>query len=81
MRHAIALASQRGWCLAGCDLTLLAEAPRIAPHRAAMRARLAELLGLASDDVNVKATTCEGMGFVGRREGLAALAVVTLEPA
>ena len=81
VRHAIALASQRGWCLAGCDLTLLAEAPRIAPHRAAMRARLAELLGLASDDVNVKATTCEGMGFVGRREGLAALAVVTLEPA
>jgi 2-C-methyl-D-erythritol 4-phosphate cytidylyltransferase/2-C-methyl-D-erythritol 2,4-cyclodiphosphate synthase len=81
VRHAIALASQRGWRVAGCDLTLLAEAPRIAPHRAAMRARLSELLGLAQDEVNVKATTCEGMGFVGRREGLAALAVVTLEPA
>ena len=45
-----------------------------------MRARLAELLGLAADEVNVKATTCEGMGFVGREEGIVAFALVTLEP-
>ncbi|MGD1147284.1 MAG: 2-C-methyl-D-erythritol 2,4-cyclodiphosphate synthase [Thermoanaerobaculaceae bacterium] len=81
VRHAITLASHQGWCVAGCDLTLLAEAPRIAPHRSAMRARLAELLGLAPDEVNVKATTCEGMGFVGRKEGVVAFALVTLEPA
>lgn len=80
VRHAVALALQRGWQVAGCDVTLLAEMPRIAPHRAAMRTRLAELLELSSDDVNVKATTCEGMGFVGRKEGVVALALVTLEP-
>ena len=80
VRHAISLAAERGWRVAACDLTLLAEMPRIAPHRAAMRARLAELLGLDPGDVNVKATTCEGMGFVGRKEGIAAFAVVTLDP-
>ena len=62
-----------------CDVTILAEQPRIAPHRQAMRARLATLLGLEPADVSVKATTCEGLGFVGRREGLVAMAVVTLE--
>ena len=80
VRHAVALAFERGWRVAGCDLTLLAEVPKIAPHRPAMRARLAELLGLAADEVNVKATTCEGMGFVGREEGIVAFALVTLEP-
>ncbi len=80
LRHAVTLAAQRGWRVTGCDVTLLAEAPRIAPHRAAMRARLAELLDLSPDDVTVTATTSVGMGFVGRREGIAALAVVTLEP-
>jgi 2-C-methyl-D-erythritol 4-phosphate cytidylyltransferase / 2-C-methyl-D-erythritol 2,4-cyclodiphosphate synthase len=81
LRHALELAAERGWQVAGCDLTLLAEAPRIAPYRQAMRARLARLLGLAADQVNLKATTCEGMGFVGRGEGIVALSVVTLEPA
>ncbi len=79
VRHALALARERGWRVAGCDVTLLAEVPRIAPHRAAMRGRLAGLLGLPLDDVNVKATTGEGMGFVGRKEGIVALALVTLE--
>ncbi|HVN75837.1 MAG TPA: 2-C-methyl-D-erythritol 2,4-cyclodiphosphate synthase, partial [Thermoanaerobaculaceae bacterium] len=81
VRHAVALAARRGWQLAGCDVTVLADTPRLAPHRAAMVARLAELLDLAPEDVNVKATTCEGMGFVGRREGIVAFALVTLEPA
>ncbi len=81
VRRAVTLAGERGWRVTGCDVTLLADAPRIAPHRAAMRARLAELLALAPEDVNVKATTCEGMGFVGRKEGIVAFALVTLEPA
>ena len=81
VRHALALAAAAGWRVAACDLTLLAEAPRISPHRAAMRSRLAEILDLTPEDVNIKATTCEGMGFVGRREGVVALALVTLEPA
>jgi 2-C-methyl-D-erythritol 4-phosphate cytidylyltransferase/2-C-methyl-D-erythritol 2,4-cyclodiphosphate synthase len=79
VRHALELASQRGWRLVNCDITLLAEQPHIAPHREAMRARVAEILSVPSDDVNIKATTCEGLGFVGRREGLVALALVTLE--
>jgi 2-C-methyl-D-erythritol 4-phosphate cytidylyltransferase / 2-C-methyl-D-erythritol 2,4-cyclodiphosphate synthase len=80
VRHALALAGERGWRVSSCDLTLVAEVPKIAPHRPAMRAHLAELLGLGEDEVNVKATTCEGMGFVGRREGIVAFALVTLEP-
>jgi 2-C-methyl-D-erythritol 4-phosphate cytidylyltransferase / 2-C-methyl-D-erythritol 2,4-cyclodiphosphate synthase len=80
VRHAVGLAGERGWRPSGCDLTLLAEAPRIAPHRLAMREKVAQLLGLAVEQVNVKATTCEGMGFVGRREGMVAFALVTLEP-
>jgi 2-C-methyl-D-erythritol 4-phosphate cytidylyltransferase/2-C-methyl-D-erythritol 2,4-cyclodiphosphate synthase len=81
VRHAIEVAGERGWRVTGCDLTLLAERPRIAPHRQAMRARLADLLGVSPERVNVKATTCEGMGFVGRGEGIVALAIVTLESA
>ena len=79
VRHAVALAAAAGAAVTHCDVTILAEQPRIAPHRQAMRARLATLLGLDAADVSVKATTCEGLGFVGRREGLVALAVVTLE--
>ena len=81
LRHAVALATAGGWRVVHCDLTLLAEQPRIAPHRAAMRARLAGLLGVEPERASVKATTAEGMGFVGRGEGIVALAVVTLERA
>jgi 2-C-methyl-D-erythritol 2,4-cyclodiphosphate synthase len=61
------------------DLTIVGERPRINPRRADMRTRLSELLGIAVDCVNVKATTNEGLGALGRGEGLAALAVALLE--
>ena len=64
--------------VANVDVTVVCEAPRLAPHRDAMRARLAEALGLEPGGVNVKFTTGEGMGFVGRGEGIAALAIATL---
>ncbi len=79
VERALKLAAERGWRVVSCDLTILAERPRIGPHRDAMRARLAELLGIDAEDVGLKATTCEGMGFVGRSEGLVAIALVTLE--
>ncbi len=60
------------------DATVIAERPKLGPHKATMRERLAGALGVAPGRVNVKATTGEGMGFVGRREGIAALAVATL---
>ena len=63
------------------DCTVVMEQPSLAPHRAAIRERLAGALGLARGRVNVKATRGEGMGFVGRGEGIASLAVVSLAPA
>ena len=62
------------------DATVIAEAPKLGPHRDAMRERLAGALGAPVDTVNVKFTTNEGMGFTGRGEGMAAMAVATLEP-
>jgi 2-C-methyl-D-erythritol 4-phosphate cytidylyltransferase/2-C-methyl-D-erythritol 2,4-cyclodiphosphate synthase len=61
------------------DVTLICERPKIKPYRDLMRARLAELLDLRIDQVSVKATTSETMGFTGREEGLAALAVASVE--
>ncbi|MDX6699769.1 MAG: 2-C-methyl-D-erythritol 2,4-cyclodiphosphate synthase [Solirubrobacteraceae bacterium] len=61
------------------DVTVVLEAPKLAPHREAIRASLAQALGLALPHVNVKATRGEGMGFVGRGEGIAALATATVE--
>jgi 2-C-methyl-D-erythritol 2,4-cyclodiphosphate synthase len=60
------------------DTTVMCEAPKLAPHRDAMRARLAEAVGLDPTAVNVKFTTGEGIGFVGRGEGIAAMAIATL---
>lgn len=77
--HAVELVAARGGRLINADVTLICERPKIRPHRAAMRARIAELLGLPVDRVSVKATTTEGMGFTGREEGLMAQAVVTVE--
>lgn len=81
VQRAVELAAARGWRVAHCDLSILAERPRIGPYREAMKMRLAELLALSERDIGLKATTCEQLGFVGRREGLVAMAVVTLESA
>ncbi len=64
--------------VASADVTLIGERPKLSPHRQAMRERVAPLLGLDAEALNVKATTTEGLGFTGRGEGLAAQAVVLL---
>lgn len=69
----------RGWRVANADVCLIGERPKLSPHREAMRQRVAPVLGIASEDLNVKATTTEKLGFTGRGEGLAAQAVVLLE--
>jgi 2-C-methyl-D-erythritol 2,4-cyclodiphosphate synthase len=74
----VEMLAARGLRAVNVDCTVLLEHPRLAEHRAAIRANLAATLGLASERVNVKATTGEGMGFVGRGEGAAALAVAAL---
>ena len=79
LRHAVKLLAAKGGRMISADLTLICERPKIGPHRDAMRARIAELLGLPLDRVSVKATTTEGMGFTGREEGLMAQAVVSVE--
>ena len=75
LRHCATLAAGRGWRVGNADVTVIGERPKIAPHAAAMRANLAADLGIDVDAVNVKATTTEKLGFPGRGEGLAALAV------
>ena len=80
LKHAQALAEQAGYTLASCDITVVCEAPKVKPHREAMRVRTAELLGLPLDAVSVKATTTERLGFTGRQEGIAAEAVAVLAP-
>lgn len=76
--HALALVAARGGRLCHVDVTLVCERPRIGPHRAAMMARLAAVLGLEPDRISLKATTTERLGFTGRGEGIAAQAVATV---
>lgn len=78
LRHALDLAARRGARLVHCDITLICEAPKIGPHREAMRASLQKLTGLPLARLSVKATTTEKLGFTGRREGIAAQAAATL---
>ncbi len=78
LRHASDLAAKAGATIANVDITLMCEAPKIKPHREAMRIRTATVLGLPLARVSVKATTTEGLGFLGRREGLAAQASALL---
>ena len=78
LQHAVKLARDRGFHVANADLTILAERPKIAPHREAMRIATAEAMNVSPDVVSVKATTTEKLGFVGREEGIAAQATVLL---
>jgi 2-C-methyl-D-erythritol 4-phosphate cytidylyltransferase/2-C-methyl-D-erythritol 2,4-cyclodiphosphate synthase len=78
LREIARLAAEAGWRVGNCDVTLAARRPKIAPRGAEMRARLAEALGISPAQVNVKATTGEKLGFVGRGEGIAAHAVALL---
>ena len=71
--------SGRGWRVVNADVCLIGERPKIGPHRRRMAERIAPILGLAPEDLNVKATTTEHLGFTGRGEGLAAQAVALLE--
>ncbi len=81
LRHCALLVEQHGWTLANADLTVICERPKIGPHGEAMRALLAQDLGVAHAQVSVKATTTERLGFTGRGEGIAAQAVVLLSKA
>ena len=80
LRQVVGLVSAAGFRPGNCDLTVIAEAPRLGPHRDAMRANIAADLGVDPAAVNVKATTTERLGFTGRGEGIAAQAVVLIEP-
>lgn len=73
------LVAERGFSIVDCDCTVAAQAPRLLPYRQQMRENLAAALGLDVERVGVKATTTEGLGFVGREEGIAAWAVCLLE--
>ena len=77
LEYAISLASQKGCHLSNADVTIICEVPKIGPHRANMRAKLAHVMGVDIDRISVKATTTEMLGFTGRGEGIAAQAVVT----
>ncbi|HYD07168.1 MAG TPA: bifunctional 2-C-methyl-D-erythritol 4-phosphate cytidylyltransferase/2-C-methyl-D-erythritol 2,4-cyclodiphosphate synthase [Reyranella sp.] len=79
LRHAVGLLDARGGRIVHLDLTLVCEAPRIGPHREAMAASIARIAGVEAERVSVKATTTEGLGFTGRREGIAAQAIATVE--
>jgi 2-C-methyl-D-erythritol 4-phosphate cytidylyltransferase/2-C-methyl-D-erythritol 2,4-cyclodiphosphate synthase len=78
LAHAAGLVAKAGGRILHCDVTLICEAPKVGPHRPAMLARLAEILADHQPRLSVKATTTEGLGFTGRREGIAAQALATI---
>ena len=78
LRHAVELARDRGYRIGNVDCTLVCEMPKIGPHSVAMRTEMARLMGLELGQVSVKATTSEELGFIGRKEGIACIATVTL---
>ena len=75
VRDAIA---EKGYCVGNVDATVIAQKPKLAPHIPTMKSRIAEVLGVASDRINVKATTDERLGFTGSEDGIAAHAVCLL---
>lgn len=81
LQHAVSLASDQGWRVVNIDSTIHAQAPKINPHVLAMKAVIAELLGLDTGAINIKAKTNEGLGYLGRSEGIAASTVVLLAKA
>jgi 2-C-methyl-D-erythritol 2,4-cyclodiphosphate synthase len=81
LREVVRMVHDAGWALANADATIVAQAPQMAPHIAAMCSRLASDLRVGASQVNVKATTTEQLGFTGRQEGIAAHAVVLLTAA
>lgn len=78
LRRSVEIVEGSGWQLLNLDASVIAEAPRIGPHSAAMRLEIREATGLPIEAISIKATTNEGLGFVGRGEGIAALAVATI---
>jgi 2-C-methyl-D-erythritol 4-phosphate cytidylyltransferase/2-C-methyl-D-erythritol 2,4-cyclodiphosphate synthase len=78
LAHAQKLVGDKGGRIVHCDITIICEKPKVGPHRAAMAAKLAEILDLAVDRISVKATTTEQLGFTGRGEGIAAQATATV---
>ena len=81
VQHALGLARERGYALANLDATIVAERPRLSPHQPAIRKQVAVVLGASETDVNVKVTSTDGLGAIGRGEGIAAQVVVLLVPA
>ncbi len=79
LEHIMSELRIRGWRVENADVCLIGEKPKIGPHRQAMRERIAPILGIELEALNVKATTTEKLGFTGRGEGLAAQAVVLIE--
>jgi 2-C-methyl-D-erythritol 4-phosphate cytidylyltransferase/2-C-methyl-D-erythritol 2,4-cyclodiphosphate synthase len=78
LAHAAQLVRDRGAIIDHVDCTIIAEEPKVGPHRTAMCQRIAEILGVDAGQVSIKATTTEGLGFTGRREGIAAQAVASI---
>ncbi|MGE5600642.1 MAG: bifunctional 2-C-methyl-D-erythritol 4-phosphate cytidylyltransferase/2-C-methyl-D-erythritol 2,4-cyclodiphosphate synthase [Pseudomonadota bacterium] len=78
LKHAAHMIRERGGIIDHVDVTIIAEEPKVGPHRSAIRTRVAEILELGENQVSIKATTTEGMGFTGRREGIAAQAVASI---
>jgi 2-C-methyl-D-erythritol 2,4-cyclodiphosphate synthase len=80
LRHVVALVATRGYRVGNVDVTIVAQSPKMAPHILAMRTAIAADLGVTLDAVNVKATTTEKLGYVGRKEGIAVHAVALICP-
>jgi len=78
LRRVMAMLRDAGYELGNCDITICAQAPKLSPHIEAMQACLAGVMGVAPNQVSIKATTTEHLGFVGRKEGIAAYAVVLI---
>jgi 2-C-methyl-D-erythritol 2,4-cyclodiphosphate synthase len=78
LAHVVKLAADRGYRIGNLDATIIAQQPKMAPHIPAMREKIASVLGVTVDRINVKATTEEGLGFSGRGEGISAHAVVLM---